>query len=42
MSFIPALLGFFQTERGTENGISILRRSGSGLATFPPNILSFN
>ena len=37
-----ALQGFFQTERGTENGTSIVRRSGSSLATFPPNVLSFN
>ena len=37
-----ALQGFFQTERGTENGTSILRRTASALATFPPNVLSFN
>ena len=37
-----SLQGFFQTERGTENGTSVLRRSGSALATFPPNVLSFN
>ena len=32
--------GFFQTQR--INGTSILRRSGSVVLTFPPNILSFN
>ena len=37
-----ALQGFFQTERGTVNGTSILRRAGTSLATFPPNVLSFN
>ena len=37
-----AIQGFFQTERGTENGTSILRRAGNALATFPPNVLSFN
>ena len=37
-----ALQGFFQTERGTENGTSVLRRTASALATFPPNVLSFN
>ena len=34
--------GFFQTERSTVNGTSILRRSGSLVLTFPPIILSFN
>ena len=34
--------GFFQTERGTENGTTILRRSVSAVATFPPNVLSFD
>ena len=34
--------GFFQTERGTENGTIILRRSVSAVATFPPNVLSFD
>ena len=34
--------GFVQTELGTENGTSILRRSGSSILTFPPNVLSFN
>ena len=34
--------GFFQTERSTENGTSIFRRSGSSVLTFPPNVLSFN
>ena len=34
--------GFFQTERVTENGTSILRRAGSAVLTFPPNVLSFN
>ena len=33
---------FFQTERVTENGTSILRRAGSAVLTFPPNVLSFN
>ena len=37
-----ALQGFFQTELVTENGTSILRRAGNALATFPPNVLSFN
>ena len=37
-----SLQGFFQTEHGTENGTSILRRTVSSLATFPPNVLSFN
>ena len=37
-----SLQGFFQTERGTENGTSILHRTASSLATFPPNVLSFN
>ena len=37
-----ALQGFVQTERVTENGTSILRRTASALATFPPNVLSFN
>ena len=37
-----AIRGFFQTERGTVNGTSILRRAGNALATFPPNVLSFN
>ena len=37
-----ALQGFFQTERGIENGTSLLRRTASALATFPPNVLSFN
>ena len=37
-----ALQGFVQTERDTENGTSILRRTASALATFPPNVLSFN
>ena len=34
--------GFFQTERATVNGTSIIRRSGSAVFTFPPNVLSFN
>ena len=34
--------GFSQTELVTENGTSILRRSGSAVLTFPPNVLSFN
>ena len=34
--------GFFQTERGIENGTNILRRSGSSVLTFPPNVLTFN
>ena len=34
--------GFVQTELGTENGTSVLRRSGSSILTFPPNVLSFN
>ena len=34
--------GFFQTERATVNGTSIIRRSGSAVLTFPPNVLSFN
>ena len=34
--------GFFQTERGIENGTNILRRSGSAVFTFPPNVLTFN
>ena len=34
--------GFVQTELGTENGTSVLRRSGSSVLTFPPNVLSFN
>ena len=37
-----ALQGFFQTERGTRNGTIILRRAGKAVATFPPNVLSFN
>ena len=37
-----ALQGFFQTERGTRNGTIILRRTGKAVATFPPNVLSFN
>ena len=37
-----ALQGFFQTERGTENGNAILRRSVSAVVTFPPNVPSFN
>ena len=37
-----ALQGFVQTERVTENGTSILRQTASALATFPPNVLSFN
>ena len=37
-----ALQGFVQTERGTENGTSILRRAGTAVITFPPNVLSFN
>ena len=37
-----ALQGFVQTERDTENGTSILCRTASALATFPPNVLSFN
>ena len=32
--------GFFQTERGTENGTGILRRCGSSVLTFPPNVLT--
>ena len=34
--------GFVQTELGTENGTTVLRRSGSSILTFPPNVLSFN
>ena len=34
--------GFFQTERVTVNGTSIIRRSGSAVFTFPPNVLTFN
>ena len=37
-----ALRGFSQTERSTENEITIFHRAGSALATFPPNVLSFN
>ena len=37
-----ALQGFFQTELATRNGTIILRRTGSAVATFPPNVLSFN
>ena len=37
-----AIRGFFQTDIGTENGTSVLRRAGNALATFPPNVLSFN
>ena len=37
-----SLQGFFQTERGTENGTTILRLSASAVATFPPVVLSFN
>ena len=34
--------GFFQTESSTVNGTTIVRRSGSAVLTFPPNVLSFN
>ena len=34
--------GFFQTEMFTANGTSILRRAGSNVITFPPNVLSLN
>ena len=34
--------GFFQTEVGTRNGTTILCRAVSAVATFPPNVLSFN
>ena len=34
--------GFVQTKLGTENGTSVLHRSGSSILTFPPNVLSFN
>ena len=34
--------GFFQTEHSIVNGTSIVRRSGSAVLTFPPNVLSFN
>ena len=34
--------GFFQTDRSTVNGTTIVRRSGSAVLTFPPNALSFN
>ena len=34
--------GFSQAELDTKNGTSILRRSGSSILTFPPNVLSFN
>ena len=34
--------GFSQTELVTENGTSVIRRSGSAVLTFPPNVLSFN
>ena len=37
-----SLQGFFQTEHGTENGTTILRRSVSAVATFPPVVLSFD
>ena len=37
-----AIRGFTQTEVVTENGTRILHRVGSALATFPPNVLSFN
>ena len=34
--------GFFRTEMFTANGTSILRRAGSSVITFPPNVLSLN
>ena len=37
-----AIQGFFLTEQVAENGTSILHRAGNALATFPPNVLSFN
>ena len=37
-----ALQGFYQSERGSKNGTSILRRAGTAVITFPPNVLSFN
>ena len=37
-----ALQGFYQTELGVVNGTSILRRAGTAVLTFPPNVLSFN
>ena len=36
------LQGFFRTERGTENGTTILRQAASAVATFPPVVLSFD
>ena len=37
-----ALQRFVQTERDTKNAASILHRTASVLATFPPHVLSFN
>ena len=37
-----ALQGFYQTELGVVNGTSILRRAGTAVITFPPNVHSFN
>ena len=37
-----ALKGFLQTELVTESGTSILCWAGNAIATFPPNVLSFN
>ena len=37
-----ALQGFVQSKHDFKNGTSILRRAGTAVITFPPNILSFN